>query len=142
MTPAFYTWTVDAIPVVTSADVPLDRYYKAGQRLDFRVHFSENVFVTGTLNCLLRLVHQPNYWTMAGGSGTSTLVFSYTVVSGDNDMDGIQLGATLQLNGGTIKDASNNADLTLNGVPSTSQVRVNTNTPTVVLTTILCRRLL
>ena len=47
--------------------------------------------------------------TYTGGSGTDTLTFSYTVQSGDTSSDLDYVGTTsLVLNGGTIRDASNN----------------------------------
>jgi len=133
--PAAYTWTIDAIPTITSVDVPVNGFYRATQTLDFRVHFTESVTVTGTPQLPVTIGSTTVQAGYAGGSGTNILIFSYTVQTGDNDADGIQPGTALQLNGGTIKDAINNAILTLNGVPSTAGVFVNTITPTVVLTT-------
>lgn len=133
-TPASYTWIIDAIPTVTSVSVPPNDYYKLSDNLSFTVHFNEDVDVTGTPSLPVTIgstTVQANY---VGGSGGNALIFQYTVQAGDNDMDGITLGSALQLNGGTIKDASNNAILTLNSVGSTSGIFVNTNKPSVVLT--------
>lgn len=135
-TPATYTWLIDATaPTITLVNVPVNGYYNATDILDFRVDFSENVTVTGTPQLPITIgstTVQANY---SGGSGTNKLNFSYNIVTGNNDADGITVGAALQLNGGTITDGINNAILTLNGVPSTAGVFVNTNTPSVVLTT-------
>lgn len=133
-TPASYTWLIDAIPTVTSVSVPPNGYYRAGDVLSFDVTFNEVINVTGTPSIPVTIgstTVQANY---TGGSGSNALTFSYTVQAGENDMDGIAVGSAIQLNGGTIKDASNNAILTLNSVASTTSVFVNTNTPTVVLT--------
>lgn len=133
-TPATYTWTIDAIPTITSVSVPPNGYYRAGDVLSFDVTFNESVVVTGTPSLPVTIgstTVQANY---TGGSGSNALTFEYTVQAGENDMDGITLGSALQLNSGTIKDASNNAILTLNSVGSTSGVFVNTNHPSVVLT--------
>ena len=48
------------------------------------------------------------------GSGTTALVFGYTVVAADDDDDGIWIPANaLMLNSGTIRNsANNNADVT------------------------------
>ena len=52
------------------------------------------------------------------GSGTDTLTFRYTVVSGDAEAVGIAAGDDIALNGGTIKDAAgNNAVLTFTQEP-------------------------
>ena len=41
----------------------------------------------------------------AGGSGTDTLRFEYTVAVGDRDADGVQIGASPQIGGDTLKVA-------------------------------------
>lgn len=68
-------------------------------------------------------------------SGTNALVFGYTVVNGDQDMDGINIaGSGIVLNSNYIKDmAGNTAILTLNGVGNTSNVFVNTVHPSVAI---------
>src|SRR6185369_16372120 len=65
------------------------------------------------------------------GSGTSGIVFRYTVQSGDNDSNGIAFSSTtISLNLGTMKDAAgNNADLTFTA-PSLTGVLVDTTAPT------------
>ena len=133
-TPATYTWTIDAIPTITSVSVPPNGYYRAGDVLSFTVNFNENVTVTGTPTLPVTIGSLTVTANYVSGSGTSALTFSYTVQAGDNDMDGIILGSALQLNGGTIKDAINNAILTLNSVAPTTGVFVNTNKPSVALT--------
>jgi hypothetical protein len=70
--------------------------------------------------------------TYTGGSGSTTLDFSYTVVAGEQAASGIALGAALVLNGGTITDVhAGKPSLTLNSVPSTSGVDVQAILPTV-----------
>ncbi|NJM16937.1 MAG: hypothetical protein HC896_17560 [Bacteroidales bacterium] len=64
------------------------------------------------------------------GSGTSALVFRYTVVTGNADNDGIAVGASITANGGTLKDAAgNNVTLTLNSIGSTTNVKVDAIAP-------------
>jgi len=134
--PATYTWTIDqTAPTVTSVGVPANDYYHAGQNLNFTVNFSENVTVTGTPYINLTVGSTGRQAAYVSGSGTNALVFSYTIQSGETDNDGVTLG-TLALNGGTIQDAAtNDANVTLNGVPSLANVRVNTTIPSVVLST-------
>ncbi len=125
---------VDSIPpTVTSVGVPADGTYGAGQTLNLSVDFSENVLVTGTpyINVTLDTggtVHA----AYTGGSGSSVLTFAYTVASGNDDTNGIEVGSSINLNGGTIRDAATNAAvLTLNSVASTANVLVDAIPPTV-----------
>ncbi|MCR4533930.1 putative Ig domain-containing protein [Shewanella xiamenensis] len=121
-------------PTVTSVSVPFSATYITGQSLSFTVNTSENVIVNisgGTPRIALTIGGTTKYATYSSGSGTSALVFSYTVESGLVDSDGITVGA-LGLNGGTLKDAANNdMTLTLNSVGSTSSVLVDSAAPTV-----------
>ena len=121
-------------PTVTSVSVPSNTTYITGQSLSFTVNTSENVIVNtggGTPRIALTIGATTKYATYSSGSGTSALVFSYTVESGLVDSDGITVGA-LGLNGGTLKDAANNdMTLTLNSVGSTSSVLVDSTAPTV-----------
>ncbi|KAA2238900.1 T9SS type B sorting domain-containing protein [Chitinophaga agrisoli] len=127
---------IDAVaPNFTSVDVPNNAYYKEGDVLNFKVHASENVNITGTPYIPVTIGGTIVHAALTGGSGSNTLTFAYTVVSGDNDDDGIQLAGALELNGGTIKDAAgNDADLTFQHVDPTNQVLVNTVIPSVTLT--------
>ncbi|MCI1186954.1 putative Ig domain-containing protein [Hymenobacter sp. DH14] len=118
-------------PAVTSVTVPANGTYRVGQTLSFTANFSENVTVTGTPQLALTFGATARQAAYVSGTGTAALVFSYTVQSGDQDTDGIALGA-LALNGGTLRDAlGNNALLTLNGVPSTAGILVDGVAPTV-----------
>ena len=127
----------DAVPTVTGVVAPSPGYYRAGQPLNFTVNFSEVVVVNTTNGTPSLSVVIGGATVQAGylsGTGTGTLLFRYTVMSGDYDMDGIALNAAISLNGGTIKSgAGSNASLTLNNVSPLSNVFVNTNSPTVVL---------
>jgi len=125
------TYTIDkTAPTTTTVGIPPAATYGIGQVLSFTVNYSEAVFVTGTPQMPLYINGQrlANY---VSGSGTTALLFQYTVQSGDNNFNGAYPGANLALNGGTIRDAAtNNADLRLNGVP-TSFVLVDGVAPTV-----------
>lgn len=121
-------------PVVTSVGVPLNGSYKAGRQLNFNVQLSEPVIVTGTPSIPATIGTQTVQAIYTGGTGTATLQFSYTVQNGDNAPNGISLGNTIALNGGTMKDAAgNDAVLTLQGVPPTSGIIVKTGSPAVAL---------
>jgi gliding motility-associated-like protein len=137
-TPATYDWTVDlTAPIVTTVGVPANGYYVIGSPMNFVVNYAEDVVVDVTggtpyLNVILNsgTVHAD----YVSGSGTSALTFTYVVVDGDADMDGLSLGANLQTNGGTVNDpAGNTANVTLHNIASLSGVFVNTTRPTVTL---------
>ncbi|WP_270090706.1 autotransporter-associated beta strand repeat-containing protein [Sphingobacterium sp. SYP-B4668] len=124
------------VPTVTSMSVPADGYYVRAQNLDFIVNFSEAVTLDvtgGSPRIALSIADQTTYAGYLSGSGTTTLVFRYTVANGLQDDDGITVGS-LSLNGGTLWDAAgNNADLTLNSVGNTSAVKVDSKISQVVL---------
>ncbi len=122
-------------PAVSSVTAPTNGTYGPGEVLTFTANFSENVLVTtggGTPYIAVTLdtggtVHA----AYAGGSGTSQLTFAYTVVNGNDDTNGVTVGSSIVLNGGTIKDAATNAAvLTLNNVASTAGVLVDAIPPT------------
>ncbi|WPQ62344.1 gliding motility-associated C-terminal domain-containing protein [Chitinophaga sancti] len=110
-------------PIVNNVITPADGYYKSGSILNFTATFSEVVNVTGTPHIAITMGSSTVYANYISGTGTDELTFSYTIVDGDQDLDGIGVGA---LSGGSIKDAAgNDAVLTLN-TPSTADVLVNT----------------
>jgi hypothetical protein len=89
--------------------------YSADSVITLKVAFSENVLVTGAPTLKLETGTTDRSAIYTGGSGTSTLTFSYTVQAGDTSADlDCASAAALALNGGTIRDAAgNNAVLTL-----------------------------
>ena len=124
-------------PVITSVSVPGNGYYKAGSTLDFTVTFDKDITVATAAGALYMPVTIGNtvvHAAYAGGSGTKDLTFSYTVVAGENDDDGIQIGNALTADAGTLKDKyGNNAAVAISGAGVTNGVFVNTVIPSVVL---------
>lgn len=121
-------------PVVSLVNIPANGYYNATQTLTFTVSFSKPITVTGSPVLPLTIGTNTVNAGYVSGSGSNILTFRYAIQPGDMDMDGIDLASAINLNGATIADDfSNNAVLTLNNVPSTAQVRVNTSHPTVSL---------
>ena len=124
-----FTMTVDVEPVpdvtqvaVTSsphAGTSPNLVYGVGQKIQITVTFDEAVVVTGDPEFAIRMGDSVN--TIATkdaayvrGSGTTELVFEYTVLSGDRDTDGIWIDAdALDLDSDDkIRDgADNDADL-------------------------------
>ena len=85
-------------------------YFVGGDEIRVTVEFSETVTVTGTPQLALTIGANTRQADLLSGSGTTALVFGYTVVSADHDPNGISVGASaLALNGGTIRDANGNA---------------------------------
>ena len=84
--------------------------YKIGDVLSVQVDFSKTVTVTGIPQLTLETGATDRTINYASGSGTSTLTFSYTVVSGNTsaDLDYVATNS-LSLNGGTIRDTAGNA---------------------------------
>ena len=86
-----------------------DGVYGIGDSIEVTVTFNETVTVTGVPQLELDIggtAGTAEYESVAG----STVVFSYTVVEGDSDDDGIAISANkLTLNGAAIKDAADNA---------------------------------
>ncbi len=123
-------FTTLAKPKVTSVSLTSNGTYKAGQNLDFTLTYNEAVTVNtmgGTPYITLNVGSKTVHATYITGTGSNSLKFRYTVVSGDNDADGIAVGA-LTLNGGTIQNKNNtaDADLTLNSIHSTADILVDT----------------
>ncbi len=127
--------TVDGlVPTVSSVTVPANGAYGPTTVLNFTVNFSEAVNVLGgTPQIAITLTSGTVQATYQGGTGTTALSFSYTIQAGDQDLDGISVGA-LSANGATLRDAAgNNANLTLNSVGATTGVIVGQ--PSITVTT-------
>ncbi len=118
-------------PAVSEAAGPLASSYKANGVLTFELTFNGSVTVTGSPRLALTLGASTVYATYNSSASTATkLVFNYTIQSGDADADGIAVATTIDLNGGTIKDAAtNNAGLTFTA-PTLTAVLVDTSAPT------------
>ncbi|MGE8477678.1 MAG: Ig-like domain-containing protein [Pseudomonas shirazensis] len=125
-------YNVDRVaPVTTGVTVPVGVTYSAGDNLSFVVNTSETVLVNGTPQLALDIGGRTVFANYVAGSGSSTLVFQYTVQAGDNDANGIQV-VGLSSNGGSLRDAAGNAmQLALNNVADSSGVTVDTDAPQV-----------
>ncbi len=132
------------IPAAIISTNIADGTYGPGKPLDINITFNKPVSVTGTpyipitLKIGLGTAATVNA-TYVNGSGPTDLVFRYTVNSGDQDSDGIELGSNPAITlgtGGIIKDqaAGLDADLNLNALPATTGVLVDGVKPTVSIT--------
>ena len=98
------------LPYISEVSVETGSYFyddPSHDHLEIRVHFSENVNVGGTPRLELSIGEITKYARYMSGTGSSTLVFNYDISSDDYDSDGIQMSATLDLNGATIRDSTN-----------------------------------
>ena len=124
--------TVSSV-AITSATGILNNFLNATDVLSVTITFDENVPVTGTPQLPLVIGADNRTATYTTGSGSTALVFKYTIQAGDTDTDGISIGANvLALNSGTIRDAAgNNATLTHSSVSDNTSYKVDTTAPTV-----------
>ena len=143
-------YIVDGVPatvrsVAITSNPGSDNTYGVGDTIEVTATFSESVRVPRWIGSG-GVVRMPWLELTIGGqtktakthereSITGTAVaFSYTVQDGDNDANGIYIGANkLTLNGGSIRDANgtccpggNNADLTHSAVAESSGHKVST----------------
>ncbi len=115
-------------PAVSGVEFSSTGPYGVGDDIGVRVTFSEAVTVTGIPVIALTLGTTPHPTTAVDGSGSDTLVFTYTVVAGDSDDDGVSIAAdALALNSGAIRDAfGNDAALAHNEVAAAMNQLVTT----------------
>ncbi len=101
--------------VVNVASTTPNGTYNKGSVINVTVEFSEVVMVTGTPTLLLETGATDRTAAYASGSGSTTLVFKYTVQQNDDSSDLDYLSsAALSVVAGSIKDTvGNNALLTL-----------------------------
>ena len=102
--PSTSTVKVDNIaPIVSSVSAPSNATYYLNNNMTFTATMSEATIVTGTPRLVFDVGGVTTYANYLSGSGTTSLVFRYTVLSGDVDANGIAITATLDANGGTLK---------------------------------------
>ena len=143
---------VDAVPatiqsVAITSNPGSDKTYSVGDTIEVTVTFSEAVRVPQkfgsrgadmprlelNIGDATRLARTHEKASITG----TAVVFSYTVQDGDNDQNGISIGANkLALNGGTIKDAvgtccpgGSDAHLTYSAVADDAEHKVGSSVP-------------
>ena len=106
--------TVSSVSITSSPG--MDNTYATGDTITVSLTFSEAVTVTGAPYVVVDIGGQPRNFKYSGdGSTAAAQPFSYTVLVGDKDADGVSLLVnSLTLNSGTIQatDDSTNATLT------------------------------
>ena len=131
--------TVTAITAISSSGtyVDDDANPSNSDTINIKVTFSEPVTITGSPTIKLN-TNPTRYATYVSGSGTSTPTFAYQVQDGDNvDALGKASDASsITLNGGSISDGANDANLAINSVAFTPSIAVRAKDPTVQYVTI------
>jgi hypothetical protein len=124
---------------ITGASGILSNTLNAGDVVQITATFSEAVVVNtsgGTPKMVLNVGGVNNSASYVSGSGTTDLLFNYTILPGDNDTNGLSYAANaMLLNGGTIKDnAGNSAVITSIARLDNAAYKVDTTAPTVNIT--------
>jgi len=122
------------IPTVVQVNLPAADIYRAGQVLSFAVFYDEPVAVSGGPNVPTLALRIGNSIRQANLTSAvlDRLIFQYTIHTGDDDLDGIEVLSPILLNGATIRDAAgNDANLNLPAL-DTSGIRIDAGGPTVV----------
>ena len=122
---------------ITGATGRQNNTLNAGDVVSVTVTMNEATTVSGTPTLGLNIGGTTVQASYASGSGTTALMFNYTIVNGDLDTDGISIAAnSLALAGGTLKDAADNdAVLTHALQTNNSGYKVDTSSPTATLMT-------
>lgn len=136
-TSSAYTATIDTVaPTVTavaltSASGAQGNWLNAGDVVTARVTFSEAVTVSGSPSLALTINGSVVQAAYSSGSGSTQLLFPYTIQAGQSDANGISISAnSLRLNDGTIRDPSGlNASLTHAAVADNSAYLVDAVAP-------------
>ncbi len=105
--------TVAAAPSVTAvsvvSDAGTDATYGRGETIEVAVALTKSPVVTGTPQLQLTFGSGTEQAQFSGTAG-DVMTFEYTVAASDSDTDGISIAAdSLTLNGGTVKDGSDQA---------------------------------
>jgi hypothetical protein len=132
-----------AVPTLTSMNITgasgiVSNTLNAGDVVQITATFSEAVVVNttgGTPKVLLNIGGLGNSASYVSGSGTTDLLFNYTILAGDTDTNGLSYAANaLLLNGGTLKDsAGNSAVITAIARADNAAYKVDTTAPTVTI---------
>ena len=122
------------IPSVTSVTTSTATgSYKSGQVIPITVNFSRAVTVTGTPTLALNSSATVNY---TSGSGTTALLFNYTVGASDAQATALDYSATSSLSAGTsIVDQVNTATNATRTLPVIGAAGSISNTKTIIIDT-------
>lgn len=118
---------IRTIPEVKRLNTPETDVYLDGTSLEVVVKYDQPVTVTGNPRITIRIGSNDriaNYVTMIS---PSELLFRYEVVVGDDDTDGIEMPAAIDLNGATVMNPANEVAVTDLPVKDTTGVLTYTS---------------
>ncbi len=120
---------------ISSAIGALGSTLNAGDELRVTVTLSAATTVDGQPELAINMDGTTVQARYLSGSGTTSLVFAYTVQAGQTDLDGIAIAAnSLSLAGGALSSAAGNpATLTHGAVSANASYKVDTTSATVTL---------
>jgi hypothetical protein len=120
---------------ITSIKVPQNRTYITNDNLDFNITTNKAVDINttnGTPYLSITIGNVDRNATYISGDGTNNIQFRYQIQSDLNDTDGISfLQNSINLNGASIQDSSNNNLINSFTVPNLSSVLVDSIAPSV-----------
>ncbi|MEO7531214.1 MAG: hypothetical protein ABIS69_07380, partial [Sediminibacterium sp.] len=123
------------VPVITSITVPVPLIYKTGNILDFVVNYSKRVFIISNSDfpfIAISIGTKIKNATYINGTGSTSLLFRYTIQVDDVDTDGLQLISSINDANGAIKDSVGNpATALLNNIGAMTGIQINP--PTILL---------
>ena len=127
--------TVSSVAITSATGIAASTL-NAGDVVCVTATMSEATTVTGTPNLALNIGGTTVQAAYASGTGTTALVFNYTILAAQTDANGISIAANaLSLNNGTLADAAGNAAaLTHALVADNAGYLVDTTAPTVTHT--------
>ena len=126
----------DDAAIVNSLTGPVDRGYGIGNTLNFEVDFNLAVTASGDVTLPITIGSTVYEATLTGTTeNTSSLTFTYTIVEGDLDIDGVAVGNALSIGSGAsiIDENGVEAIVALNNVADLSDVFVDGIRPTAIL---------
>ncbi|MBD65172.1 MAG: hypothetical protein CME62_08195 [Halobacteriovoraceae bacterium] len=93
-------------PYITNLELPTNNTYLNGGVLDFEITFNEAVSTTGSPRLPIDIGGNTVYASLISGNGSDVLKFRHIVTNNDLDLSGIQVESEIDLNGGSIRNAS------------------------------------
>ncbi|MCE3261325.1 MAG: repeat protein [Pseudoduganella sp.] len=123
---------------VTGSTGGQDGWHNAGDVIQVQLTASEAVYVQGTPRLALNIGGSTVYADYRGGSGSTTLQFSYTIRAGEADANGIAIAPNaLSLGSATIRNAGGgNLSLPHAAAADNAAYRVDTVAPAVAAPTV------
>jgi hypothetical protein len=85
-----------------SVSYPTAKTYGTGEAIDITLIHQAKITVSGTPRIAITIGATTKHLTYLAGSGNYNLIFRYIIENGDEDLDGIEISNSLELNGATL----------------------------------------